>query len=58
MDKVDVRAAKKYFCKEGMSLKENHDFIKTLGDDSLSYSMVKKCTAGFRSGREGECGGL
>ena len=41
LDKVEVRAVKNYFCKEGMSLKEIHDnFIKTLGDEFLSYSMV------------------
>ena len=41
MDKVG--AVIKYFCKKGTSLKEIHtDFIKTLGDVSHSYGMVKK----------------
>ena len=36
-----------------MSLKEIHDdFIKSLGDESFFYSMVKKCAAEFRRGRE------
>ena len=38
---VEVNAVIKYFCKKGMSLKEiQDDFIKTLGDESPSYSMV------------------
>ena len=37
-----------------MSPNEIHDdFIKTLGDESPSYSMVKKWAAGFTRGREG-----
>ena len=36
-----------------MSQKEIHDdFFKTVGDESLSYSMVKKWAAKFSSGRE------
>ena len=35
-----------------MSLKKIHDFIKTLGDESPSYSTVKKWAAEFRIGRE------
>ena len=32
----------KYFCKKGMSPKEIHDdSVKTLGDESPSYSKVK-----------------
>ena len=47
MDKVEVRAVIKYFCKKGMSPKEIHDdFIKTL--ESPSYSKVKKLAAEFR----------
>ena len=42
MDKVEVRAVIKYFCKKGMSPKEIHDkFIKTLGNESPFY--VRAC---------------
>ena len=59
MDKVEVRAVIKYFCKKDMSLKEIHDdFIKTLGDKFPSYSTMKKRAAEFGRGREGERGGL
>ena len=57
MDKVEVRAVIKYFCKKGMSPKETHDdFTETLGDESPSSSMVKKWAAEFRE--EGNHGGL
>ena len=53
MDKVEVRAVIKYFCKKGMSQKVvNDDFIKTLGDESPSYSMVKKLAGEFSRQRE------
>ena len=43
---VEVKAVIKYFCKNGMYPKEIHDnFIKTLWDESPSYSKVKKWTA-------------
>ena len=59
MDNVEVRAVIKYFCKKGMSAKEIHDnFLKTLRDESHSYSMLKKWAAEVRRGREGEHGGL
>ena len=35
-----------------MSLKEIHDFIKTLGDESPFYSKVKNWSAEFSRGRE------
>ena len=42
-----------YFCKKGMPLKKIHDnFNKTLGDESPSYSLVKKWAAEFRRGRQ------
>ena len=48
-----VGAVIKYFCKKGMSSKEIHDdFIKPLGNESSSYSTMKKWAAEFRRGRE------
>ena len=45
MDKAEVRAVIKYFCKKGMSREEIHnDYIKTLGDESPS-SSPKEATA-------------
>ena len=42
MEKLEIRAIIKYFCKEGMPSKEIHeDFMETLGKDSPSYSIVK-----------------
>ena len=38
-----MRAVIKYLCKKGMTPKKIHeDFIKTLGNESLSNSTVKK----------------
>ena len=60
MDIVEVRAVMKYLCKKDMSPKEIHDFIKTLGNEFPSYSMVEKgaakfkWAADFRRGRERE----
>ena len=51
MEKLEIRAVIKYFCKKGMPPKEIHeskkegkdkDFMETLGKDSPSYSSVKK----------------
>ena len=40
MQKVEVRAAIKYFCKKGMTLKEIHeDFMKILGNECPSYRL-------------------
>ena len=56
IDKVEVRALIKYFCNKCMSSEEIYeiyeDFVKTLGDESPSYSLVKKRVAEFRRGRE------
>ena len=53
MEKVEVRAVIKYICKKGMTPKEiNEDFMKTLGNESPSYSTVKKWAAEFKRGRE------
>ena len=42
-----------YLCKKGNTHKEIHeDFIKTLGNESPSYSTVKKWAAEFQRGRE------
>ena len=53
MEKLEIRAVIKYFCKNGMPLKEIHeDFMETLGKESPSYSTVKKI--GQQSLRVGE----
>ena len=50
MEKLEIRAVIKYFCKKGMPPKEIHeDFMETLGKES-PYSTVKKM--GSRGGRE------
>ena len=52
MEKVEVRAVIKYFCKKRMSTKEIHeDFMEAIGKVS-PYSTVKKWDADFRRGRE------
>ena len=41
----------KNFCKKRMPLKEIHeDFMETLGNESPSYSIVKKWAAEFKKG--------
>ena len=41
MENVEVRAVIKYLCKKGITLKEIYeDFMKTLGNESPSYSTV------------------
>ena len=43
IEKLEIRAVIKYFCKKGMPLKGiNEDFMETLGQESSSYSTVKK----------------
>ena len=43
MEKFEIRAVIKYFCKKEMPPKEtNEDFKETLGKESPSYSTVKK----------------
>ena len=50
MEKLEIRAVIKYFCRKGMHLKENHkDFKETLREESSFYSTVKK---EFSRGRE------
>ena len=53
MEKLEIRAVIKYFCKKGMPPKEIHeDFMETVGKKSPSYSTVKKWAAKFKRGRE------
>ena len=53
MVKVEVRAVIIYLCKKKMTPKEIHkDFMKTHGNESPSYSTVKKWAAEFKRGRE------
>ena len=43
MEKLEIRAVIKYFCKKWMPPKEIHeDFMETLGKESPSYSTVKQ----------------
>ena len=43
MEKLEIKAVIKYFCKKRMPPKEIHeDFMETLGKESRSYSTVKK----------------
>ena len=54
MEKLEIRAVIKYFCRKGMPLKEIHeDFMETIGKESPSYSTLKKKTpAEFKRERE------
>ena len=53
MERVEVRAVIKYICKKGMTSKEiREDFMKTLGNESPSYSTVKKWAVEFKRWRE------
>ena len=48
-----MRAVIRYLCKKGMTPKEIHkDFMKTLENESPSYSTVKKWDAEFKRGKE------
>ena len=48
-----MRAVIKYLCKKGNTPKEIHeDFMKTFGNESPSYSTVKKWAAEFKRGSE------
>ena len=52
MEKNEKRAVIKYLLKKEMSPKTIHeDIVTTLGDDSPSYSTVKKWSADFKRGR-------
>ena len=52
MEKLEIRAVIKYFCKKGIPPKGIHeDFIETLGNES-PYITVKKWAAEFKRGRE------
>ena len=53
MEKLEIRALIKYFCKKGMLPKEIHKYLmETLGKESPSYSTVKKWAGEFKRGRE------
>ena len=52
MEKLEIRAVIKYFCKKRMPPKEIHeDFMETLGKESPSYRIVKKLAAEIKRGR-------
>ena len=47
IEKREIRAVIKYFCKEGIPPKEIHeDFMETVGKESPSYSNVTKMARG------------
>ena len=53
MEKLEIRAVIKYFCKIGMPPKEIYeDIMETLGKESPSYSTMKELAAEFERGRE------
>ena len=53
MEKHEIQAVIKYFCKKGMPPKEIHeDFMEALGKKSPSYSKVNKWTAEFKRERD------
>ena len=53
MEKLEIRAVVKYFCKKGMHPKEIlEDFMEILGKESPFDSTVKKWAAEFKRGRE------
>ena len=53
MEKLEIRAVIKYFCKKRMPPKEiREDFMETLGKESPSHSTVKKWAAEFKRRRE------
>ena len=52
MEKLEIRAVIKYFCKKGMPLKGiNEDFMETLGQESPSYSTVNKMSSIVKEGK-------
>ena len=54
VEKLEIRAVIKHFCKKGMPPKEIHeDFMDTLGKEYPSYSTVKKWAAEFKRGGGG-----
>ena len=56
MEKVEIRAVIKYFCKKGMPHKGIHeDFMEFLGKESPSYSTVKEWPAEFWCGVVLDC---
>ena len=51
MERVEIRAVIKYFCKKGMPPKEIHeDFMETLRKESSSCSTVKNGQQSLRGG--------
>ena len=53
MEKLEIRAVIKYFCKKGMPPKEiPEDFMETLRNESPSYGTVIKWAGEFKRERE------
>ena len=53
MDNQEIRAVSKYLHIKGMNTKEMYyDMVRTLCEDSASYSTVKEWVADFKQGNE------
>jgi len=54
MDKIEYRAVKKFFVREGLTTNKIHSkYIKIYGDSSPSFLKIKKWAAEFKRGRTG-----
>jgi hypothetical protein len=53
MEKSELRAVIKFFFLKKLSTKDTHaEIVNILGDNAVSYSLVKKWVARFKSGNE------
>ena len=52
MDKISERAVIQYLHKKGLTPKDIHNMVATLGKDAPSYVTVKRWVAEFKHGRQ------